>query len=192
MKLSRSLFTRSVATVAALTMIVAACGDDKADSTASAATEGVKIEGVWARKSPAMATAGAAYMQITAAEDDALISASTSSDIAGMVQIHEVVPVESTETTMGDMSMSEDSMAGSMDSGSMDSGSMEMGEMTMREVESIALPAGETVSLQPGGYHVMLLDLPAPLELGQTFTLELTFEKAGTVPVEVTVAEDAP
>ncbi|MEZ5257207.1 MAG: copper chaperone PCu(A)C [Ilumatobacteraceae bacterium] len=187
MKLSRSLFTRSVAAVAALTMIVAACGDDKADSTASAATEGVKIEGVWARKSPAMATAGAAYMQITAAEDDALISASTSSDIAGMVQIHEVVPVESTETTMGDMSMSEDSMAGSMDSGS-----MEMGEMTMREVESIALPAGETVSLQPGGYHVMLLDLPAPLELGQTFTLELTFEKAGTVPVEVTVAEDAP
>ena len=82
--------------------------------------------------------------------------------------------------------------SGSMDSGSMDSGSMEMGEMTMREVESIALPAGETVSLQPGGYHVMLLDLPAPLELGQTFTLELTFEKAGTVPVEVTVAEDAP
>jgi copper(I)-binding protein len=38
----------------------------------------------------------------------------------------------------------------------------------------------------------MLLDLPAPLELEQTFTMTLTFEQAGDVEVQVTVRDDAP
>lgn len=59
--------------------------------------------------------------------------------------------------------------------------------MRMRQVEAIEVPAGQSVTLQPGGLHVMLMSLAAPLTEGQTFDLTLTFEKAGemTVPVAV-------
>lgn len=66
------------------------------------------------------------------------------------------------------------------------------GEMAMHEVESISLPAGEAVALEPGGYHVMLMDLVAPLETGQEFDLVLTLAKAGDVTVKVVVADEAP
>lgn len=59
--------------------------------------------------------------------------------------------------------------------------------MRMREVEGIDLPAGETVKLQPGGYHIMLIGLKQPLKLGETFPLTLTFEKAGTIDVTVEI-----
>jgi len=64
--------------------------------------------------------------------------------------------------------------------------------MTMREVAGIDLPAGEAVSLQPGGFHIMLLELAAPLETGDTFDVTLTFESAGERVVAVEVREDAP
>ncbi len=64
--------------------------------------------------------------------------------------------------------------------------------MMMQEVGEIALPAGETVSLEPGGFHVMLLEIASPLELGQKFDLTLTFENGGEKVVEVQVREEAP
>ena len=36
--------------------------------------------------------------------------------------------------------------------------------MRMRAVDTLALPAGKTVELKPGGYHVMLMDLAQPLQ----------------------------
>lgn len=59
--------------------------------------------------------------------------------------------------------------------------------MRMREVGSIDIPAGQTVKLQPGGLHIMLMGLKAPLQAGDKFPLVLTFEKAGSVTVEVLV-----
>ena len=61
------------------------------------------------------------------------------------------------------------------------------GVMRMREVEAIELPAGETTALRPGGLHVMLIGLAAPLVEGETFPLTLVFEAAGAVEVEVQV-----
>ncbi|MEZ5863317.1 MAG: copper chaperone PCu(A)C [Geminicoccaceae bacterium] len=60
------------------------------------------------------------------------------------------------------------------------------GVMRMRQVKAIDLPAGET-ALAPGGLHIMLFDLGAPLVEGETFPLTLTLEKAGEVEVEVKV-----
>lgn len=57
----------------------------------------------------------------------------------------------------------------------------------MREVDAIDLPAGETVTLEPGGLHVMLLGLRAPLVDGEQFTLALELERAGTIEIEVPV-----
>ncbi len=48
--------------------------------------------------------------------------------------------------------------------------------MKMRQVPSIALPAGKTVELKPGGYHVMLLDLKQQVQEGQTVPLTLIIE----------------
>jgi periplasmic copper chaperone A len=61
--------------------------------------------------------------------------------------------------------------------------------MGMREIESLAIPAGETVALEPGGHHLMLLDLAADLEPGQEFDLTLEFEGAGERTITVTVRE---
>jgi periplasmic copper chaperone A len=60
--------------------------------------------------------------------------------------------------------------------------------MRMREVEGgIPLPPGETVQLQPGGFHIMLLGLGQGLTAGSSVPLTLTFEKAGGVQVDVPV-----
>lgn len=69
------------------------------------------------------------------------------------------------------------------------------GVARMRQVPAIDLPPGETVSLAPGGLHIMLMDLPAPLMADTAITLELTFENAGTVtltdvPVRSVAARD--
>lgn len=50
------------------------------------------------------------------------------------------------------------------------------GVMRMRQVPSVALPAGKTVELKPGGYHVMLLDLKQQVKEGDTVPLTLVFE----------------
>jgi len=48
--------------------------------------------------------------------------------------------------------------------------------MKMRQVPSLALPAGKTVELKPGGYHLMLLDLKKPLTAGDRLPLTLVIE----------------
>ena len=58
--------------------------------------------------------------------------------------------------------------------------------MKMRPLAAIDIPAEQTVTLSPGGMHLMLLGLAQPLREGQTFPLTLSFEHAG--PRQVTVA----
>ena len=53
---------------------------------------------------------------------------------------------------------------------------MEEGVMRMRPVEAIELPAGKAVELKPGGYHVMLMQLPRALKEGETVALTLIVE----------------
>jgi copper(I)-binding protein len=59
--------------------------------------------------------------------------------------------------------------------------------MTMREVDAVDLGAGQTVEFKPGGFHLMLMGLKAPLKLGDKFPMTLRFEKAGSVEVMVHV-----
>lgn len=63
------------------------------------------------------------------------------------------------------------------------------GVMTMRPLaDGLAIPADGSVELKPGSYHLMLMDLAGPLKEGEHIAGTLTFEKAGTVPVEFAVA----
>ena len=50
--------------------------------------------------------------------------------------------------------------------------------MRMRAVTALPLPAGQTVELKPGGYHVMMMDLKAPVKAGDAVPLTLVFEGA--------------
>ena len=65
--------------------------------------------------------------------------------------------------------------------------SMEGMVMKMRPLADLDIPAGQSITLKPGGQHVMLLGLDAPLREGQSFPLTLTFEKAGTRTVTVAI-----
>ena len=65
---------------------------------------------------------------------------------------------------------------------------MNGGVMKMRPLPAgIALPAGKTTALKPGGYHLMLIGLKAPLVEGKLVPLTLNFARAGTVKVELKV-----
>jgi copper(I)-binding protein len=64
---------------------------------------------------------------------------------------------------------------------------MENGMMMMREVKAIDLGPDAPVVLAPDGLHIMLIGLKEPLVKGKRFPLTLTFEKAGSVTVEVAI-----
>jgi hypothetical protein len=51
--------------------------------------------------------------------------------------------------------------------------------MRMREVQAIELPRGKTVTLAPGGYHVMLMNLQKPIAAGDVIPLRLVIEADG-------------
>lgn len=62
------------------------------------------------------------------------------------------------------------------------------GVMKMREMaDGVEVPAGGTLELRPGGYHVMFLELTGPLKEGESVPVTLTFEKAGTVEMSLSV-----
>src|SRR5579872_7497503 len=66
--------------------------------------------------------------------------------------------------------------------------SMNNGVMTMRPLEQgLVIEPGKTVKLSPGGLHLMLLDLKAPLKQGERVPVTLEFEKAGKVSVVLDV-----
>lgn len=73
---------------------------------------------------------------------------------------------------------------------------MEGDVMKMRQLpDGLVIPAGATVTLVPGGYHLMFMGLSQPLVEGETVPVTLTFEKAGTVTIDLHIlaaAADAP
>ena len=148
--------------VAALVVGAVATGCSSSGGTAE-----VAITDAWARPSSAMASAGAAYMTIqnNGTATDALVGAS--SPAATTVEVHETV------------------VMGSPAPGASGDGGM----MGMQPVERLEIPAGGSVQLKPGSYHIMLIGLKQDLKAGDTIEITLTFEKAGELPLSVPVKE---
>jgi periplasmic copper chaperone A len=189
--------SRLAASIAAMLLVAAgatACGDDDSTTTtteaAGGSSEELTISDVWARPATDLAATdrSAIYMVIEGgSEDDALVAAMVPTDIAAVTEVHETTMAEQGD---GDMDGSADmDSEGDIDGGAdMESeGDMNGGMMQMREVDRIDIPAGGTVLLEPGGFHVMLLELQTPLVPGDTVDVTLTFELAGerTVTAEV-------
>ena len=204
--------TRTATGLVVGALLLTGCGSSDSSSSSTTKAEkttttaaSLQIDDVWARQSPMGTSAGAVYLQITSPIDDELVGASVPTDTAGTTEIHETPLAEgddsstteamgddamsTTTKAMGDDAMSTTTEAMGDDSATTTTTAMGGGDdsMTMRPVESIELPAGKTVKLEPGGYHIMLLELAKPLEVGQTFDVTLSFKMAGdrTVTAEV-------
>lgn len=139
----------------------------------------ITVREPWSRASSAMASAGAAYMQIqnTGSEADALVGAA--SPVAMTVEVHETVAMGTPAASDG---------TGGMETPAASDG-MGGGMMGMRPVARLEIPAGATVELKPGGYHIMLIGLEQELKVGESIEITLTFEKAGEVKVTAEVRE---
>jgi copper(I)-binding protein len=153
-------------------------------------------------------------------QDEQLLGASVAPSVAGRVELHETFDADAdhgrmdeggmgdgmADDGMADDGMADDGMGDDMtddmtDDGAMD-GSHDMegtttvptpdgfAMMGMREIEALDVPTGETVSLQPGGHHLMLLELADDLVPGATFELTLQFAATGELTVTVEVLED--
>lgn len=150
--------TAQLTVVLTLAFVAIACGGD----------DGIRVTDAWARNSPAVAVAGAAYMVIenTGPTADALIGAS--STVARATEIHETVevPVESPVA-----------------SGGMSPGGM----MGMQPVERVGIPAGGRLELKPGSYHIMLIGLNRELKAGDMIEITLRLERAGEIKVTAEV-----
>jgi len=66
------------------------------------------------------------------------------------------------------------------------------GQLSMDHTTGIALPAGDDVEFEPGGYHVMLEELGVALVSGDEFTMTLAFERGPDLQITVEVRKDAP
>jgi hypothetical protein len=61
--------------------------------------------------------------------------------------------------------------------------------MSMQPIKEVPIPAGDKVKFEPGGKHVMLINLPADLKEGDTLQLSLTFAQVGKIELEVPVRQ---
>jgi copper(I)-binding protein len=117
----------------------------------------LKVENPWTRATPRGAEVGGGYVTISNSGDAPDKLVGASFEDAGHVEIHEMTTSD--------------------------------GIMKMHAVPGGALDIkpGQRLMLKPGGYHFMLMSLKAPLKEGESVRGTLTFEKAGTLPVEFVV-----
>jgi len=127
------------------------------EAGAARADNGIRIDGAWARATPAAAKTGAIYLTITNTGSAPDTIESASSPAADKTELHEM--------------------------------KMENGVMEMRPIPSLAIAPGKSLVLKPGGYHLMLIGLKAPLKEGQTLPVTVVFAHAGAQQVTVSVAK---
>ncbi|MCB1517931.1 MAG: copper chaperone PCu(A)C [Hyphomicrobiaceae bacterium] len=117
----------------------------------------LELTNAFTRAMPPNAPAGGGFVTITnhGTTDDRLVSAS--SNVGGVVEIHEMKIVDDV--------------------------------MKMQSLpDGLVIPAGQTVELKPGGYHIMFINVDKPFAEGEMVPVTLTFENAGSVDLMLPVA----
>lgn len=109
-----------------------------------------------------MGGTSAVYMNITNNGENEVAIISGSADVAGEVELH--------ETTVDDNGVAR----------------------MVEQGDGIFIPAGETVALEPGGLHVMLLDLQSDLAEGDTTSVSLVFDTGDEITLEPVIQTEAP
>ncbi len=119
----------------------------------------IEVADAWGRPSPSVAANGAFYMVITNNTDSADHLVAASSPACAVAELHE--------------SMMNDGVMG----------------MAPVGPAGIEIPANSQTTLKVGGLHVMCIDKQAEFVAGDTFSVTLEFENAGTVDVEAEIKE---
>ncbi|WP_051062619.1 copper chaperone PCu(A)C [Ilumatobacter nonamiensis] len=148
---------RALALVAVATLGFAACGsddassDDTEQSTDAVEADGVTMTDAWSRQPAEGQTTAAVYGVLTNDTDETVTAISATSSATDNVELHEVL--------MGDDD-----------------------QMTMQEKEGgYEIAAGESLTFEPGGAHIMLLDIdaasyPDPVDITLTFDNDTSVE----------------
>jgi copper(I)-binding protein len=131
---------------------------------APAAPSAIVVERAWSRPASDEAVVYATFVN-RGGVADRLIAAS--SPIATHVGLHESTETKSAPTAMAGMQMGG-------------------GVMSMKAVSAIVVPARGSVTLQPGGYHLMV-DLRHPIGAGASIPLRLHFARAGWIAATANV-----
>jgi len=74
---------------------------------------------------------------------------------------------------------------------SLHSSSTEGGVARMRPIDALEIGSNATVELEPGGTHVMIMNVSKPLAEGGTLPLDLTFERSGKTRVDAAIRSGA-
>ncbi|MFA9564893.1 MAG: copper chaperone PCu(A)C, partial [Acidimicrobiales bacterium] len=157
-----------------------------------------------------MADAGAVYMTLESDDGATVVGAEVDESVAARVELHETTMAddatedeamddgetedtamedEMADTEMADTGEMEDEMADTaMDDDAAEEGHSD-GAMMMQPIDAIEVPAGGSVSLEPGGIHIMLLELAEPLEAGTSFDLTLILDDGEEHQVSVEVRD---
>jgi len=176
--LPRPLALVALALFVGSALVASACSSS-GSSSSTFKSKNIVVSNVWARESAGAAESGAVYLTIenTSGTVDKLFSASVPQTFAKSASIHETVTADGTTAT---------TMAGDSSSPTT-SGSGSASMMSMKQVASVSIPANGSVTFEPGGYHIMLTGLAAPLKNGQKFDLNLGFLNGGVIKVTATV-----
>jgi hypothetical protein len=125
-------------------------------------TAPISVSDAWALATVTGQPNGAVYFTVMSTADDTLEQVTVPDTVADHTEMHQSVTTAT-------------------------------GAMDMREMDSgVALEPGTAVTFTPGGMHVMLVDLVAPLAVGQTFDIALEFANADSITLPVAVVESAP
>ncbi|GGN03103.1 transporter [Thermus composti] len=119
---------------------------------------GVKVAGGWVRF-PARPDMTAAFLALENQSEKPFRLVGVKSEVAERVEVHETFQ-------------------------EMRDGKMVMG---MRPVASLEVPPGGRLELRPGGYHLMLIGLKRPLQVGEKVKLVLVFQGGLRLPVDLPV-----
>ncbi len=136
----------------------------------------ISVLDAWAR--PALSDNNAAvYLQMYNGSENADVLISISVEFARAVEIHESSTME--------MEAEGDELDGMIDSAN---SALATGDvMQMQPLDRLNIAAGQTVVFQPGGLHVMLIDLESNLALGDEFPLTMHFESGLSIELSVEV-----
>ena len=139
----------------------------------------ILIDGAWARSSPAMATPAAGMATPASGMATPEMGASGDRGAAYMV-------IKNSGSTADALIGATSDIAAKVE---VHETKLEGDTMTMSPVARVEVPAKGQLELKPGSYHIMFMGLKSPLKVGTKIILNLTFEKAGTIPVQAEVRE---
>lgn len=186
-RLSRTIFVTTG--IIAVILLVAACGSDDASPTTSGGSASVGhivVSGAWTRPMSASMPGMTMPSGSSGSMDAGSMKMPSGSPVAMDMSVTDAVyfSIKNDGTAADQLLSASTDVAGSTE---MHQSTLANGISSMKPVSAVDVPAGGSVSFDPGNYHVMLIGLHRDLNVGDHFDLTLTFKQAGAVKVSVEV-----